>query len=385
MGTLYMSRTSGYRWYWPHVPDAPEVTPRSPGRYALIYALIIGVFALPWVEDVTGVRWTAIAAVILPHAVWLTFAGFVLTPHVRRSRRLFDILVIGNVVVGTICAAMIVVVGNAPGTVMWGATILYATMLGAIAEIEPSIPILGLNVAVPLATIPVFVGREAEWAVAGPIIAAGFAAAGYHLSAMLSAKGLQFQRAAVAAQRQASEMRLARDLHDVVGSTLGSVKIYADLMAPTTPIGHVAQSGLDDLRAVLDALSPPREGGLEATISSLLHRLVPSHIDTRVSGTWPTDVPANVRVAAARVTQEAIYNALRHGQPTRIEIEAALQTDKLTLHIRDDGRGFDVAAAMGTGRGLTTMRTRVEELAGTFAVTSAKSGSCVAISMPVAA
>jgi signal transduction histidine kinase len=389
MVAIDMSRTPGdvvvpplrYRWYWPHVPDVVGHSPTNWGINGVIYIGLPAVFALPWVERATGISWVAMAAIMVVHASWIAFSAVVLNPRIRTSRRAFDAMVVGNVVFGVGLASLFPVLANAPHSVLWGALILYGTMNGSLAELEPSIPILGLNIIGPLATIPYFLADYGAWAIAGPVLAACFSAAGYHLAASFGVKGVFYQRAAAAAQRQASDMRLARDLHDVVGSTLGSVKIYADLMAPKTPIGNVAQSGLDDLRAVLDALSPPREGGLEATLAALLHRLVPEHIETRVTGAWPTELPSNVRVAAARVTQEAIYNALRHGQPSKIEIEGAYEHGKVSLRIRDNGRGFDVDTAMKTGRGLTTMRSRIEELAGMFTITSGRSGTCVDITI----
>lgn len=369
-----------YRLRWPHVPDVAGLTPNLAVNSTL-YVGLPAVFALPWVEQATGIAWTTIAAIVATHAAWALFSLFVLAPRLRSSRRAFDLMILGNVVFGVALASLFPLLADAPASVLWGALVLYATMNGAIAELEPSIPLQALNVIAPIATIPFF-AHHGAWGIAGPILAACFAAAGYHLAAMFGATALAYQRAAVAAQRRANDLRLARDLHDVVGSTLGSVKIYADLIAPASPIGNVAQSGLDDLRAVLDALAPPREGGLEATLAALLHRLVPPHIETNITGTWPTELSSNVRVAAARVAQEAIYNALRHGQPTKIEVEGAWQDDKLAIHVRDDGRGFDVDAAMQQGRGLLTMRSRVEELAGHFTITSAKSGTSVSISVP---
>jgi signal transduction histidine kinase len=348
-----------------------------------MYVVMTAPFALPWVEEATGVSWTSIAAVMATHGAWILFSYFAVLPRIRSSRRAFDTLVIGNLIVEIGCASAIPVVADSPATVLWGAMILYATMMGTNADLEPSIPIIVMMIVGPLATIPLFVGGHGAWAIAGPILAALFAAAGYHLAATFAAQTLVFKRAAVAAQRQANDVRLARDLHDVVGSTLGSVKIYADLMAPATPIGNVAQSGLDDLRAVLDGLSPPREGGLAATIGALLARLVPPTIEKRISGTWPAELPSNVRVATARVTQEAIYNALRHGTPSRIDIEGAWQDGALVVRIRDNGRGFDVEAAGQSGRGITTMRSRIEELGGRFSITSSRSGSCIEMEMRI--
>src|SRR5690242_10906725 len=82
-----------YRWTWPHVPDAPEIS--GPG-YAVeipIYLLLLAVFALPIVQSATGVTLSVIAVICAIHASWLIFTRAVLVRHVQTSRRAFDAMV----------------------------------------------------------------------------------------------------------------------------------------------------------------------------------------------------------------------------------------------------------------------------------------------------
>jgi signal transduction histidine kinase len=267
---------------------------------------------------------------------------------------------------------------------------LYATMTGAIADFQPSFTLLAIHVLVPLATIPIFLARsEGAWSIAGPILAALFGSIGYHLTSQLNGNITEYRRASEIAKRQADELRLAQDLHDVVGSTLGTVKAYADMLAgssPTVaaPLSSVAQGGLDDLRAVLDALAPPCDQGLASTVAAIARRMVPTTIELGISGAWPNDLAGPVRVAIARIVQESLYNAVRHGTPTHIEISCSVMHESLSVVVRDNGCGFEPEIEMQRdGRGLATMQSRASQLAGSLAITSNESGTVIAARFPL--
>jgi signal transduction histidine kinase len=63
---------------------------------------------------------------------------------------------------------------------------------------------------------------------------------------------------------------------------------------------------------------------------------------------------------------EALANALKHADAGRVEVEIGYGGGQLTLEVRDDGRGFDAAAAAGSG--LRNMDDRVEALGGRLTV-----------------
>jgi signal transduction histidine kinase len=371
-----MSRTSvvpaaPYRWAWPYVPDAPQIREFALAAAVMAYSALIATFALPQVQAATGVGVAEIAVVCGVHGTWLGTTWLVLRPRLVRSRTAFNIQVVGNAVVSTAVAASIPVLAEAPGSVLWGGLVLYATMNGSIIDFEPSIALQLIHVGAALATIPIFRALGVtDWSIAGPVLAALFAALGYHLAAVTS-------RTARMYRQEIQDRKLARDLHDVVGSTLGTVKLYADQLG-AAPLSDVAQAGMDDLRAVLDGLAPAAE--LEDGIASIARRIAPAPIDVRITGDWPTNVPGPVRVAIARITHEAVSNAVRHGNARAIEVASAMRGGELRIEIRDDGRGFDLSRAAGDGRGLEAMRTRAAELDGNVAITSQHgAGSVVAV------
>ncbi|HEY1806186.1 MAG TPA: two-component regulator propeller domain-containing protein [Terracidiphilus sp.] len=86
------------------------------------------------------------------------------------------------------------------------------------------------------------------------------------------------------------------------------------------------------------------------------------------------------------MVREALYNAVLHAKPGKIEIRAAFARNDLTLEVRDDGMGFD-PAALGTHQdhhyGLVGMRERVQSVGGRFKLESAAGkGTEVLIQIP---
>ncbi|AWB82849.1 hypothetical protein C3B44_11350 [Corynebacterium yudongzhengii] len=94
-----------------------------------------------------------------------------------------------------------------------------------------------------------------------------------------------------------------------------------------------------------------------------------------------------VAAAAMRVAQEALANALRHAEASRIAVTYVVLDDEITLDIVDDGRGFDPAATERTsehGFGLRGLDARVRETGGVLTVESTPArGTAVAASFPL--
>jgi nitrate/nitrite-specific signal transduction histidine kinase len=80
-------------------------------------------------------------------------------------------------------------------------------------------------------------------------------------------------------------------------------------------------------------------------------------------------LPAPLETALFRVVQEALANVAKHAQARRVEVAMTCDQRGVTLHIADDGRGFDPKAPRpGTHLGLWSMRERVEQLGGRFEI-----------------
>jgi signal transduction histidine kinase len=188
--------------------------------------------------------------------------------------------------------------------------------------------------------------------------------------------------AAVADTAAAEErLRIARDLHDVLGHSLSGIAVQSSTgrmaleadrpevaRAALERIEEASRSSMAEVRTVLGALrdtaGPPLESVDELVDDA---RADGAHVAVRRDGDLRL-VPTTVGRVAYRVVQEALTNARRHGGPGRVSVavELALGGDRLTVDVRDDGAGAGPGqdAAPGAGHGLTGMRERVESLGG---------------------
>lgn len=193
--------------------------------------------------------------------------------------------------------------------------------------------------------------------------------------------------------------RIAHELHDSAAQTLAALVFeMAALGATLGPeerervanARQLASSALEEIRTlaltvhsrVLDDLGLPaalatlarelsREGGPEITV------------ETDVS---PRDLSAEKAAVLYAVAREAASNAVRHGQASIVTLRLTSESERVTMEVFDDGRGFDVEATerRRAGLGLFSMRERVALADGSFRVASARgAGTCVVASVPV--
>jgi len=185
---------------------------------------------------------------------------------------------------------------------------------------------------------------------------------------------------------QETERRhLARELHDEVGQALSVLKLNLEALEssfiPDTPApGRLA----DGMRLVDQLLAQVRSMSLDLRPSMLDDLgLVPAlrwYVRQYASRTGVNAVfqseedderrfdPA-LETACFRVAQEALTNALRHARARTVTVTLGEADGVLRLSVRDDGGGFDLAAAReraqhGGSFGLMGMRERVSLLAG---------------------
>ncbi|GAB3955689.1 hypothetical protein GCM10027614_65750 [Micromonospora vulcania] len=189
------------------------------------------------------------------------------------------------------------------------------------------------------------------------------------------------------ARRQADEerLRIAQEVHDVVGHGLAAISMQADIalhLLPKRPeqaetaltaISRTSREALDELRVTLGAVRRGAERGPVpglARLPALRERLAGAGlaVELRTVGA-PRDLPAAVDLAAYRVVQEALTNVLRHAGVASAEVTVGYRADELTVEVADHGVGttFDTVDPAGdgtAGHGLAGMRERVAALGG---------------------
>ncbi len=208
----------------------------------------------------------------------------------------------------------------------------------------------------------------------GPPEMAALARAFNALAGALARARTQNERLQGQMERLAEEERadIARDLHDEVGPLLFAIATFSASLGPeAAPIAEATAELQARVRSMLGQL----HGGAEpaARLPELLEGLSrfwrQVRPETELAVTCTEDAAAlDGRTAEVlfRVAQEAVSNAVRHGDATRIEISVENAAGWVVQRVRDDGTG---GRSPGTGGfGLSGMRARVAGLGGTLDV-----------------
>jgi signal transduction histidine kinase len=193
--------------------------------------------------------------------------------------------------------------------------------------------------------------------------------------------------------------RIARELHDVVAHSVSVMTVQAgavrrvlreDQDREREALLAVERTGRDamaEMRRVVGLLREEGEAaplspqpGLE-TLSALLGTVRDAGLDVDlvVEGERRA-LPPGLDLAAFRVVQEALTNALRHARPTRASVMLQFAPDTLRIEVANDGAG---GGPIGRGHGSTGMRERVALYGGTVESGPREGGYLVAATLPI--
>jgi signal transduction histidine kinase len=208
-------------------------------------------------------------------------------------------------------------------------------------------------------------------------------------------------QAAMATQRQLASAgeraRIARELHDAISQDLFSLRLLAGGLRKALPAGsplrpqfetmeHTATTTMHEMQALLLELRPVAlaDAGLVPALEDLCHAYRERLGITVDAELEPVQLGPPAEHAILRVVQEALANAVKHAQPTRVRLRLGHQDGQVAVTITDDGGGFDVARAeQRHGLGMGLMRERVAELGGTFQLHSTPGqGTSVRVLLP---
>jgi signal transduction histidine kinase len=150
--------------------------------------------------------------------------------------------------------------------------------------------------------------------------------------------------------------------------------------APLLALRGGIRETIDEVRRIIEDLRPPAldDLGLVEALRASLPQQPPVCL---TAGSLPP-LPAAVELAAYRIVQESLANAMRHAHPTRTEVAVRVEGGALLVVVRDDGTGG--ATPRPGGVGLTSMRERAEEVGGRLVLeSSAGSGTTVRATLPL--
>jgi len=186
------------------------------------------------------------------------------------------------------------------------------------------------------------------------------------------------------------QRRIGHDLHDGVCQQLAAIAYLVDILgnqlqeqgapeaAEAEKIGTLINEATLHARSVARGLFPVRleENGLISALEELASS-ASNRFHTQCHFACPAPSPAvddEVALHLYYIAQEALLNAVKHGQATRIEMSLQSEGERGRLRVQDNGIGFQMARPGRSGMGIRIMRYRAKVIGATLDVKTQPGG-----------
>ncbi|WP_329230941.1 sensor histidine kinase [Streptomyces canus] len=289
-----------------------------------------------------------------------------------------------------ICADL-VTQGNLATILMFTDVVYAAVLYGPLASARRIQWITGL-LTVAGTLVPFAVWRVPEALLIGVVVgvvAYGPAATGWivrnHRDAAEAAR-LRAEQTALLAEMDraqavtAERARMARELHDMVANHLSAIAIHStaalsidDPATSREALSVIRENSVDGLAEMRRLIGILRDGDHEPAavptldgLTALVDGARANGLDVTLDACHHSAVPAPVELAAYRIVQESLTNALKHACPGRVRVRLAQRDGELTVAVSSPYGDRDGPRAPGSGAGLVGMRERAALLGGTF-------------------
>lgn len=187
-------------------------------------------------------------------------------------------------------------------------------------------------------------------------------------------------------------LRIARDLHDDIGSALGSINLMSETanrrlakngavteVAETfNKIGNSAQTTLESMDDIIWSINPDKDR-FEDLLIRMREYAIPLleakdiAFEFKVNAADYRKLPMNLRKNVFLIFKEAIYNSIKHADCTTLVVVTEIKNNGFHLDITDDGKGFD--PDMPTQRnGIRNMQKRTAMIGGTLKIARSECG-----------
>lgn len=184
--------------------------------------------------------------------------------------------------------------------------------------------------------------------------------------------------------RQEERVRIARDLHDVLGHQLTALNLQLEILQhkasdelreSVQQSKNLAKALLENIRQVVRDQRNLLSLDIRQAVQALVVHI--PQVELQIQGELQLD---SVQFAEQIVLciQEGISNALRHGQATSINLTLKQQSNAIQIFLDDNGRGL--IAGSNNGTGLQGMRERLEPYGGLVELSMLTQGCRLAIS-----
>lgn len=196
---------------------------------------------------------------------------------------------------------------------------------------------------------------------------------------------------------------IARDLHDDIGSTLGSIGMYSEVAASklkkqqheqavevVEKIGNASRLMIEKMGDIvwsINAGNDDLENLVQRMKAFAASMLTPKGID------FTFDLSDNINTIALTMEQrknvfliykENIHNILKYSECSLVGVSLILSNQQLKMSIKDNGKGFNENEGAYNGNGLKNMRARAKDINATFEINSGiNEGTLVVLSLPL--
>jgi signal transduction histidine kinase len=193
-------------------------------------------------------------------------------------------------------------------------------------------------------------------------------------------------------------LRIAGDVHDLVGHGLSTVAVQSsaarlsldagDLVAARTAIGAVETTSRAAMREVRQWLEVLRDGTGTAPVPQLsdvfglVDNVRAAGMVVDASVVTAPDLPASVQLSAYRVVQEALTNAVKHAPGALVFVDVSRSADGLVVVVTTTG-GSRSERGDGGGTGIDGLRARVAAVGGSFTAGPEADGWRVEATLPL--
>lgn len=195
--------------------------------------------------------------------------------------------------------------------------------------------------------------------------------------------------------------KVARDLHDDIGSTLSSIKIMSSIaIGKNDPVAaqnylksisqnaNIMQESMSDMVWAINPENDTMEKVIIRMREFAAEILEPLdiHYEFLEEGDFsPVRLNLNTRKHFFLIYKEAVNNVAKYSQCRRVTIDLVRYPNGIVLRIRDDGKGFDpVHISNGSGNGLKNMKHRATSIRGTIQIESVPgSGTSIILKAPI--
>ena len=172
-------------------------------------------------------------------------------------------------------------------------------------------------------------------------------------------------------------LRIASDLHDEVGSNLGSIALLSEMISNVSEeadeIRRVSLQTVNSLREIVWFLDPASDNlhdlvlRMKDTAKIMLHGIP---FDFLVEGETDDTRPSlHLRRNVLPMFKEILHNIAKHARATHVKIRVKITARRLELEISDNGIGFDESQSY-RGNGLKNLRRRTADLGGQLQIQS---------------